>query len=140
MRWLVALATASILSLTACGSDDAPMLTPVGDAADAADGGQGDGDIASPGDTVGADEAGDDGAASDPASPAAAALCAAGPPTELATVADSSLEEISGLAIDGRRRRGPHPRPRARRHRYAFRPELITSAAPTGWPMPCGGR
>ncbi len=38
--------------------------------------------------------------------PAAAALCAAGPATELATVADGALEEISGLAIDGGPRRG----------------------------------
>jgi hypothetical protein len=89
------------LVLGAC-SDNAP-----GDGAGPAvgDDASSDGTAATSGDSdAEAGVEGDDAALPPP--PRAAALCAAGPAVELATVADPTLEEISGLAVDGRPRRG----------------------------------
>lgn len=88
-------------------SDDAPTLVP-GDEAGSGSGtdSDADGTAAMPGDTDGEAGAEGDDAALAPPPPSASALCAAGPAVELATVADPALEEISGLAVDGRPRRG----------------------------------
>lgn len=92
------------LVLGAC-SDDAPSLVP-GDEAGPGSEADTSSDEATAGDSDGDVGADGDDAALAPPPPSAAALCAAGPAVELATVADPALEEISGLAVDGRPRRG----------------------------------